>query len=269
VLAQAGLFLRRTYAAPFAGTLTRVVPDRGAIVLTPAATEVALWAHVAGTVERVLPGRGVELSVDGLACQALAGGGPETHGPLRVRTGPDEALTAERCDETCRGAIVVGGYLAPGARPAAAQHGVAALVVATVPGDVLGELATGGEGPAIVVTHGLGRRAMPPEAHAVLVSLEGQTASVVLDGAWLPGAVAQPLLLVSGGDRGSFTQPAGAVVAGPRRGTMLASIDTAPQPVACFGPLRGPAARVRLREGGEQRLPAWAIERWTTPGINA
>lgn len=263
VLAQAGLLFRRTYTAPFAGTVTRVLPDRGAIVLAPAAAEVVLRAHVASTVARVLPDLGVELYVDGLVCRALAGGGPEAHGPLRVEAGPDEALTPERCGAACRGAVVVGGYLAPGTRAAAAQSGVSALVVGAVPGEVLGELAGGAEEPAIIVTHWLGRQAMPADAHAVLADLEGRTASVVHLATWLPNAGVAPLLLVAGPAARPVAQPVGAVVAGARRGTLLDAIDAPPRAVVPFGPLRGPVAQVRVRADGAELLPAWAVERWS------
>ncbi|MBI4506089.1 MAG: hypothetical protein HY691_11180 [Chloroflexi bacterium] len=261
MLARSGLLVRRSYAAPFAGTLTRVVPDRGAVVLAPAASEVALAAHVAGTVERVVEGSSVVLRADGLLCQALAGGGPEAHGRLVVRAAADEPLTPAALDGGCRGAVVVGGFLAPGTRAGAAACGVAALVVGSVPGDLLGELAAPEGGPAILVTHWLGRQPMPAAAHAALAALEGRIASV-LYGQRAPGApMAAPALFVAGAGTPSVDLPAGAVVAGPARGQVLAAVGEEPQPCG-FGPLRGPAARVVGGDGRAWRLPAWSVERW-------
>lgn len=261
LLARSGLLVRRRYVAPFAGTLTRVVPDRGAVVLAPDVAEVALPAHVAGTVERILPRAGVVLRTAGLLCQALVGGGPEAHGPLTVRAGADEALTPAALEATSRGAVVVGGYLSPGTRAAAAARGIAALVVGAVPGDVLGELAAPEGGPAILVTHWLGRQAMPAAAHAALAALEGQVASVLYPPR-LPGRrAAAPALFVAGAALPAVALPPGAAVAGPARGALLVACGEDGS-LAAFGPLRGPAARVVGGDGQARRLPAWSVERW-------
>lgn len=266
LLARRGGLFARSYVAPFGGTFIRAIPDRGAVVLAPAGAEVALLAHVEGTVERVLPARGAVLRAVGLLCQGVAGVGAEAHGPLIVRAAPNDRLTPDRFDEACRGAIVVGGHLAHGARAAAAARGVAALVVGAVAGDLLEELTPAEAGPAVVVTHWLGAQGMPPAAHGALAALEGRVASVLYraDGARVSAGA--PSLFIAGAS--SPAAPAvGAIVAGEARGEIATAIEEEASP-ARFGPLRGTAVRVRLADDRLLRLPAWAVERWTTGDVH-
>jgi hypothetical protein len=137
-----------------------------------------------------MPEDGVVIETEGAFVQGIFGVGGERQGVVRVRAdSPDQDLTADRIDESCKGAVVVGGrQITPDAIRKATQVGAAALVAGCVVdrqlidfvGHDIGVAITGQEEVplTLIITEGFGSIPMAQRTFDLIKALEGKSASV-------------------------------------------------------------------------------------------
>ena len=183
-------FFKSEGTAKVAGTIETISHVTGQVLIrnTPIPVQVDAW--LAGTVVEVLPGSGVVIEAEASLVQGIFGIGGEAHGPLKpVCTAPGEPLTAERLDESCRGAIVVGGArVTAEALTKAVTLGVAAIVTGGIDdqdlrdflGYDVGVAITGNEkvGLTLILTEGFGDIAMAERTFRLLSQRTGQPTAV-------------------------------------------------------------------------------------------
>jgi len=176
--------------APVDGTIESVSAVTGQLILREPPIPVEINAYVRGTVAEVLPGEGVLVETDAAFLQGIFGIGGETFGPLAIAaSSPDEELAAARLEPGHRGKVVVGGsYVSHATLQRAIELGVAAVVVGgfddrdlrQLLGRDLGVAITGSEdiGLTLVLTEGFGRIRMAERTWRLLMSHDGDQASV-------------------------------------------------------------------------------------------
>ncbi len=189
VKAMWGLF-HSTATAPVAGTIESISAVTGHVLVRGEPVPVELEAYVAGEIVELLGDDGVVVQSPCAFVQGIIGVGGEAHGPLVIRVGsPEETLEAERIDEACAGAVVVGGSLVTlAALHRAVAVGAKGVVVGGIAdraldeflGAPLGVAITGHEnkGVTLVVTEGFGQIRMSDRAWNLLSAREGQQASI-------------------------------------------------------------------------------------------
>jgi len=183
-------FFKAGCESPTTGTVETISGVTGQVLLRGAPLRVELPAYLDGTVVEVMPNEGVVVEAVGALVQGIFGLGGETFGRLRVvADSPEAPLTAAVMDDSCRGAVVVGGSLISGEGLRAALEAGAVGVVAggiedsevdAFLGYPLGVAITGqeGKGITVIVTEGFGRMAMAPHTFELLQSREGRRASI-------------------------------------------------------------------------------------------
>jgi len=184
-----GLLSQRAHA-PADGTLESVSAITGQLILREPPIPVEIHAYMRGVIAEVLPGEGAVVETEAAFMQGIFGIGGETFGPLSVATrSPDEELTPDRLGEAHRGRVIVGGcYASHATLMRARELGVAAVVVGgfddhdlrQLLGRDLGVAITGSEdlGLTLVLTEGFGRIPMAERTWRLLVSHDGEQASV-------------------------------------------------------------------------------------------
>ena len=193
VLAQTQSFFgwfKSACKCPVAGTVELISDVSGNVGVRAAPLPIELTAYLKGTVSEVIPGDGVVIETEGAFVQGIFGVGGERQGVVRVLTdSPDQDLTPERIDASCRGAVLVGGrLLTPDAIRKAVEVGAVALVgggiidgslIAFVGHDI-GVAITGQEDVplTLITTEGFGSIPMAERTFALFKALEGKLASV-------------------------------------------------------------------------------------------
>ena len=172
------------------GTLEGVSTITGMATLRGAPIPVEVKAYIRGRVIEVIPAEGVVVETWGAFIQGIFGIGGEHHGEIKIACAdPAMPLTEDLIDGRFAGKIVVGGELVTaGALRKAIKVGAAGVVsggfndkdLKDFLGYDLGVAITGHEdiSMALVVTEGFGEIAMAAKTHALLVELEGRTASI-------------------------------------------------------------------------------------------
>ncbi|RKY22390.1 MAG: hypothetical protein DRQ55_01135 [Planctomycetota bacterium] len=187
-----GIFglMKQTLEAPTTGTLESVSKVSGQALFREAPIPVEVKAYVGGVVSEVVTGFGVHVDARGTMVQGIFGIGPEVSGPIvLVGAAPDQPLQPADIKPEHKGAVLVGGSLAPLATlRAAIDAGVAALVTGGIDAKDLTELLgydlgvaiTGDEavGLTLVVTEGFGPLHMSGKTHELLSARAGNVASV-------------------------------------------------------------------------------------------
>ncbi len=184
-----GLF-HSTCTSPADGSLDTVSPVTGQVALRGLPTPVELRAYLDGVVTEVFPEEGVAVETSCALVQGIFGFGGEVYGPIKLLTdAPDATLDAADIDESCAGAVLIGGAMATLAclRRAIEVH-AAALVVGgiddrdldTLLGYPIGVAITGHErlGLTVVLTEGFGPIPMAARTHELLSARQGRFASV-------------------------------------------------------------------------------------------
>jgi hypothetical protein len=181
--------LKNEVRSPVAGVVEEVSPTTGYIRLREPPTIIELRAHVAGRVVQVIGGEGAVIEARGALVQGIFGVGGERRGRLRRAVeGPDQPLPASAISD-CRGCVLIAGSGADGeAISRAAEAGAAGLVVGAVSDEALGRYVGYDIGVAItgqeaipmtlIVTEGFGELPMALRTWDLLVSLEGELASI-------------------------------------------------------------------------------------------
>ncbi len=226
-----GLF-KSEVKAPLSGTVDDISLTSGALRLREPARRIEVLAHCAGRVEEVIEGEGALISTRGALLQGIFGVGGERRGRIKVLAPSPEARLAAASITDCEGCVLVAGAGVDGETiRRAAEAGATGLVVGAVSDEALrqyvgydiGVAITGQEDVpmTLIVTEGFGELPMARRTWDLLVSLEGQLASV--NGATqIRAGVIRPEIIVP-------TQQAGA--------------DTSPEPPA---QVLQPGARVRV-----------------------
>lgn len=183
-----GLF-KRDICAPGDGTVETVSTITGKVLIRKPPLPVEVTAYIDGVVVEVRPEEGVVVESPAAFIQGIIGVGGEVHGPIRVVVdGADGMLSPDLVDESCAGAVIVGGRLVTADALRRAQSlGVAAVVVGGIHdvdlegylGYPLGVAITGHEdlGTTVVVTEGFGEIRMADRTFALLRQHEGRMAS--------------------------------------------------------------------------------------------
>ncbi|MBW3622523.1 MAG: hypothetical protein KY468_03830 [Armatimonadetes bacterium] len=184
-----GLF-KSAAKSPLSGVVELISEVSGNVGIRSAPQPIELTAYLKGRVVEVMPEDGVMIETEGAFVQGIFGVGGERQGIVRVCTStPEEDLTADRIDESCRGAVVVGGrQITPEAIQKAVQAGAVALVggcivdrqlIDYVQHDI-GVAITGQEEVplTLIITEGFGSIPMARRTFDLLKALEGKSASV-------------------------------------------------------------------------------------------
>ena len=274
-----GLF-KREVCAPSDGTVETISEITGKVLIRKRPLPVEVTAYIDGTVVEVRPQEGVVVESPAAFIQGIIGVGGEVHGPIRVLVdAPDAMLVPEMVDETCAGAVIVGGRLVTAEALRKAQSlGVAAVVVGGIHdvdlegylGYSLGVAITGHEelGTTLVVTEGFGEIPMAARTFELLRSHEGRMAScngatqiragvirpeiaIPLEGA--PEAVAAAAGTMSIGDTLR-------IIREPSFGVLAQVTDLPPELIASPTGAKVRALTVRLPDGSELTLPRANVE---------
>jgi hypothetical protein len=184
-----GMF-RNTVRSPITGVFESYNEITGQAVLREPPIPVEVDAYVNGKVVEVLGAEGVVVEAMGTFVQGIFGIGGEVRGDLKVVvTAPDQELTANLIDSSCRGKVLLGGsFVTSATLRKAISEGVRAIVVGGFDdkdlkdflGYDLGVAITGHEkqGITLVLTEGFGRMTMARGTFELLKSREGRQASV-------------------------------------------------------------------------------------------
>lgn len=149
-----------------------VAVANGQVVLETEPVKVSLKAGFNGTVTEVMPERGAVVETNGVLIQGVWGNRQADYGLLLVLAKtPDEELTRARLDVSMRGAVVLAGHASqPDALQAAAELPLRALILASMSADLIGLAST--LSIPIILLEGFGRIPMNEIAFKLLTSNE-------------------------------------------------------------------------------------------------
>ncbi len=174
---QSGLpFWRHVVVAPVAGRIAAI--GSGWIVLETEQTTVELDAFVNGTVTRIIPERGAIIETVGSMIEATCGFGGEAYGPLkRLVQAPFEMLQPAAITESIRNSIILGGRSVDEETLRAADRmQVRGLIVGSIDAALL--LLKPLPRVKVVATEGFGDISMSPYTFGVLGRLDGKEVSI-------------------------------------------------------------------------------------------
>jgi hypothetical protein len=183
-------FGRKECRAPEAGILQSVSAVTGQVLIVTAPAPVRLQAAVAGRVERIVPNRGAVIITTGIHLPGVFGIGADCWGPLAVLAQePDDVLTGGSFAADLRGRVVVAGsgVTLSGLRAAAAVQAAAVVTGGLEDRDLrdflgyeIGVAVTGAEtaGLTVVVTEGFGPLPLDVATFAALQTHQGKVVSV-------------------------------------------------------------------------------------------
>ncbi len=184
-----GLF-RNTVRSPIKGSFETFNRITGQAVLREPPMPVTIDAYTKGRIVEILTDEGVVVETRATFVQGIFGIGGETRGIVKTAVrGPEQELTPELIDESCRGKILLGGcFVSQQALRKAVSAGVKGVVVGGFDdrdlkeflGFDLGVAITGHEnkGITLVLTEGFGRMNMARGTFDLLASREGLLASI-------------------------------------------------------------------------------------------
>ncbi|MBE3590153.1 MAG: hypothetical protein IMW98_04950 [Firmicutes bacterium] len=187
---ETSAFFTKCCYAPISGVIAEVNEQTGHVTIARPFKEVVVRAYIEGTVVEKIEGRGVVVEAPAVRVTGIFGLGGERHGVLRVLTErPDQPLTPDLIDESCKGQIIVGGAQATDeALAKALQVGCAGVIAGTAHylnlvrsmGVKLGVGITGQEDidMTVILMEGFGSLAMREQAFRALKALEGRRASI-------------------------------------------------------------------------------------------
>lgn len=168
VIAQGGGLVPRLFRASREGRVVAV--GGGQVLLEVGGETIELYAGLPGTVTRLIPDRGAEITFIGALIQGVWGNGRVDTGlMLPLLSQPNEALAANRIDVSLRGSVLLGGHCGdPAVLQAAAELPVRGLILASM-SPALIPLASQMRYP-IVVIDGFGHQAMNAVAFKLLAT---------------------------------------------------------------------------------------------------
>ncbi len=184
-----GLY-QRECKVPVTGTIEYVSDVTGQCLIREPAIPLALNAYIPGTVTKVIPEEGVEIETPAALIQGIFGIGEETHGELMVLSESEsDALTEGQLTEKCSGKIIVGGSIVDGPTlKKAVELGVKGIIVGGIKdadltsflGYSIGVAITGEErmGLTLILTEGFGKMSMAVKTFNFLKEFEGKLACI-------------------------------------------------------------------------------------------
>jgi hypothetical protein len=182
--------LKTKVPAPCDCTVESVSDVTGQVILREPPIPVQVDAYVDGRVVDVFEGEGVTVETYGVFIQGIFGIGGEAKGEiLRVSSGPEETLTEREIPEECAGKVLIGGSrVTADAVRRAIERNAAGVVAGGMDdedlkiflGYELGVAITGSEdiGITVIITEGFGKMRMAGKTFDLLVSHEGERASI-------------------------------------------------------------------------------------------
>jgi hypothetical protein len=184
-----GLF--KSYVkAPKSGTIQLISNVTGQIAVREPDVTVEITAYIPGKVVSVIPREGVTIRTPAAFVQGIFGIGGEAHAELKViADSPDETLTVEKIDSSCKDKVLVGGALVTlDALTKAVEMGVRGIVVGGIEeedlikfvGHEIGVAITGQEdvGITLIITEGFGKMRMSNATFSLLKSFDRRRASI-------------------------------------------------------------------------------------------
>ncbi len=267
--------------APVSGTIESISPVTGQVSIRGAPTPVELKAYIDGVVTEVFPDEGVAIETTCALVQGIFGIGGETYGTVTpLCQAPDEVLEPDRITEHHKGAVIVGGAMAPReALQRAIDVGAAAVVTGGVSdqdvddlvGYPIGVAITGHErvGITLVVTEGFGHIPMADRTFELLCSLAGRKASV--NGATqIRAGVLRPEIIIAEPEAPLEEEPEVESILEPGRtvrlirdpyfGLLATVVDLPPEPQVIETEATVRVVRVRLEDGREITVPRANVE---------
>jgi len=184
-----GLF-KSIAKSPMTGTIESVSSVTGQVLIRGPAIPVEVKAYLRGRVVEVYEREGVEVETWGVFVQGIFGIGGETHGEIKVIvSSPEEIVTPDLIDESCRGKVLLGGSLATvEAVKKAVEVNACGLVtggfhgreIENILGYDIGVAITGHEdvGLTLILTEGFGEISMAKGTFDLLRSREGHLACI-------------------------------------------------------------------------------------------
>jgi hypothetical protein len=184
-----GLF-KSFVKAPANGTVELISDVTGQVAFREPNLPVEITAYVPGKVAQVIPKEGVTIKTSAALVQGIFGIGGEAHAQLKmIATSPEDILTPEMIDSSCKGKVIVGGALVTlEALTKAVQTGVSGIVAGGIEdedlikflGHEIGVAITGQEdvGLTLIITEGFGKMKMPVRTFNLLKSFDGREASI-------------------------------------------------------------------------------------------
>lgn len=265
-------FLRRVAVAPVAGRIAAIGP--GWLLLETEQIAFELVAFVNGVVTKIIPERGAIIETSGSMIEATCGFGGETYGTLkRLVQAPFEMLQAAALTESVRNSIILGGRSVDEKTLRAADRVQArGLIVGSIDAALL-QLKPPPK-VKVVATEGFGDISMSPYTFGVLGRLDGKEVS--MRGSTVPpfataaaGVTDEPPFILTSSTRESGVMPAAVepgteATVGSRvrvtRGRLLGAsgaIDTIPaEALATESGVVAPGAYVKIH-GASHYIP-WA-----------
>jgi len=176
--------------APVKGSIEYVSDVTGQLLIREPSIPLTLKAYIPGTVTKVIPNEGVEIETPAALIQGIFGIGEETHGELMMLSeSENDALTDDQITEECTGKIVVGGSIVdcPTLKKAV-ELGVKGIIVGGIKdkdltsflGYSIGVAITGEEhiGLTLILTEGFGKMSMAVKTFNFLKEFEGKLACI-------------------------------------------------------------------------------------------
>jgi hypothetical protein len=187
-----GIFgLMKTHIpAPCDCTVESVSKVTGQLILREPPIPVQVDAYADGRVVERFEGEGVTVETYATFIQGIFGIGGEARGEImRVSRSPDDPLTEKDIPAECKGKVLIGGsIITAGAVKEAIKQGAAGIVAGGMDdedlrmflGYELGVAITGSEtiGITVIITEGFGRMRMADKTFKLLLSREGERASI-------------------------------------------------------------------------------------------
>lgn len=160
--------LRRVIRAPQSGRV--VVAGEGQVLIEVDNTPFEIHAGLPGTVTDLIPNRGAVVETDGAIVQGVWGNGNAEFGLMQSKlNAPDDTFSADHLDMSLRGTIVLGGYCAdPKVFRKAAEIPLRGLILASMASELI-PIALKKRFP-IVVLEGFGRRPMNTISYNILTT---------------------------------------------------------------------------------------------------
>ncbi len=268
--------------APIEGTIESISTTTGQVLFRGEPIPVELDAYVDGTVVEVHADEGVTIEAQCALVQGIFGIGGERYGELKVLVeSPNQPLTAELLDETCKDCVVVGGSLVTlEAVHRAIELGASAVVAGSIQsqdldsfmGEPIGVAITGQEAIpiALIVTEGFGELAMAQRTFSILQGLSGKRASV--SGATqIRAGVIRPEIIVASGRRaeGLLAEPPVSqmsigsqvrLIRAPHFGQIAEVIALPPEPAEIETEAKVRVLQARLADGTVVTVPRSNVE---------
>jgi hypothetical protein len=183
-------FMKNHVLSPTDGEVESISSHTGQILLREPRIPVQVKAFIDGVITDIIPNEGVIIENKSAYIQGIFGIGGETIGTIKMLAkSPDEELSADKIDESCKDKIIVAGaFIRYDAIDKARKLGVKAIItggvddqdVKQILGYDLGVAITGHEnvGITLVCTEGFGKINMAQKTFDLLKQFEGFKTSI-------------------------------------------------------------------------------------------